>query len=178
MSLSFSQSAVRERESSCHQKLCHSPPLLTAQAGLLVTQLWPPRSSLSLQLTMTAWSVVISSRDDDIILFSHHPLATRSELCCPIGCQLSQSGFCLYLIQLQGFSQNCKPLQTLSQYYITKLMILLMIYFKAETELFTMLHRLCCVDSNLWPLARWPIALFEIPDYFLGPLYAHLPTTV
>ena len=122
MSHLFTHSAVREREqlSSEIVSLSSAAELRPGSSGHATLASSLLSLSLSLQLTMTAWSVVISSRDDGIILCSHHPLATRWELFCPIGYQLAQSGFCLYLIQLQGFSQNCKPPQTLSQHYITK----------------------------------------------------------
>ena len=131
-----------ERSScSCHQKLCHSliPPGGARPGHATLASRLAPRSLLrSLQLTMTAWSVVISSRDDGTGSSPDHPLATFIQLWCFIGRTIAQGFSVCIWSNFRDFhrtASHCK-LTALKQrswwYWLDTL-------WGSFTELFTML---------------------------------------
>ena len=130
---------------------------LSARLQALVTQLWPPASlltpSLSLQLTMTAWSVVISRSGTD------HPLVTWPQLHRLIG-----SGLCLCIwSNYRDFHRTASHCKSLALQHLNKAHDDLDIWGKIS-----LLYRLCCWWSLIVIADHWPDALFEI-WLFLGP---------
>ena len=128
----------RERESSCHQKLCHSllPPCSGPACGSWSRNSGlPPRTpslSLSPQLTLTAWSVVISYRDDGTLYpwsrspIGHSALALSSHWLPSLSQGLSVSDPTSGIFtELQATLHN-------SCGSWTKLMIILIIYLKFQ----------------------------------------------